>query len=361
MEKLSIYFHWPYCKSKCPYCDFFKKVDPKVNQEALIESYISELEYYHRLVPERTIRSVFFGGGTPSLIKPALIEKLLGHISKLWKLETAVEVSLEANPNTDRPALFADLKEAGINRLSLGVQALNDADLKFLGRTHSLSDAYKSIEEVLKNFDNHTIDLIYARPEQKLDDWLKELEQAASFGLKHLSLYQLTIEEGTVFDRRGIKALEDEKAARMYEKTVCFLREKGYPRYEVSNFAPRAFESVHNKCYWQGGDYIGIGESAHGRLKTGGKHYAFVHPHQQEPLSALERAEELVIVGLRLEEGINKAHFEEVCGYHFDDFINQKRLEELTAEGLLSNTSKSLKATDKGFLLIDKLALELLS
>lgn len=361
MEKLSVYFHWPYCKSKCPYCDFFKKVDPKVNQEAVVESYINELEYYHALVPNRIIYSVFFGGGTPSLLAPKYIELLLKHISKLWSVEKNVEISLEANPNTNNQTLFADLKNAGINRLSLGVQALNEKDLKFLGRTHTLDEAYQSIEDVLKNFNNHSIDLIYARPEQKLKDWLIELEQAASFGLKHLSLYQLTIEENTVFFKRGVKALADEKAAEMYEKTVCYLREKGYGRYEVSNFAMKGFEAIHNKVYWQGGDYIGIGESAHGRLKIGGQHYALIHPHINEALSSTERAEELVIVGLRLEEGINKQNFFDISGVKLDSFINQKHLKQLIGEGLIVDTPKFLKATDKGFLLIDKIALELLS
>lgn len=361
MEKLAIYFHWPYCKSKCPYCDFFKKVDPKVNQEQIVETYLKELDYYQSLVPNRTVRSVFFGGGTPSLIEPKYIDCMLGHIAKLWPVENKAEISLEANPNTNKTNLFADLKNAGINRLSLGVQALNENDLRFLGRTHTLSEAYASIEDVLKNFENHSIDLIYARPCQTMKDWLGELEKAASFGLKHLSLYQLTIEENTVFFKRGVKALEDEKAAEMYEKTVCFLKNKGYGRYEVSNFAIKGFESVHNKVYWQGGDYIGIGESAHGRLKTGGRHYAFVHPHQKELLSDLARAEELVIVGLRLEEGIDKQRFFEISGVKLDLLVNQKHLKELAAEGLVVDTPKFVKATDKGFLLIDKIALELLS
>lgn len=361
MEKLSVYFHWPYCKSKCPYCDFFKKVDPRVDQEAVIESYISELEYYHTLVPNRTVRSIFFGGGTPSLIKPALVEKLVCYIAKLWPVLENIEISLEANPNTNSQTLFSDLKNAGINRLSLGVQALNDDDLKFFGRTHTLDEAYQSIEDVLQNFDNHSIDLIYARPEQKLDNWLTELEKAVSFGLRHLSLYQLTIEENTVFFKRGVKALADERAAEMYEKTVSFLKEKGYGRYEVSNFAKDGFQSVHNKCYWQGDDYIGIGESAHGRLKIDGKHYAFVHPHTSETLTPDERAEELVLVGLRLKEGIDKAHFKEICGNTLDDFIKKNKLKELIETGLLEDTLNALRATDKGFLLIDKLALELLA
>lgn len=361
MEKLAIYFHWPYCKSKCPYCDFFKKVEPRVNQEAVIDTYIQELEYYHTLAKERVVQSVFFGGGTPSLIEPKNIERLLEYIVKLWPIKDDVEISLEANPNTNKTNLFADLKSAGINRLSLGVQALNENDLRLLGRTHSLMQAYQSMEDVLKTFENHSIDLIYARPDQKPDDWFGELEKATAMGFKHLSLYQLTIEEGTAFFKKGVKAFDEQKAADMYEETVGFLGKKGYPRYEVSNFAQKGFESVHNKVYWQGGDYIGIGESAHGRLKIGSKHYAFVHPHNKELLSNEERAEELLITGLRLEEGIDKARFKQICTYNLDDFINTKKLKELVAAGMLENTAETLKATGKGFLLIDKIALELVS
>ena len=361
MEPLSIYFHWPYCKSKCPYCDFFKKVQRDVNQQEIVEGYLKELDYYHALVPDRCVRSIFFGGGTPSLMEPKYIEKLINHASKLWPFEKDIEISLEANPNSNHENMFVDLKNAGINRLSLGVQALNKDDLKFLGRTHHLNDALSCIEKVVQTFNNHSIDLIYARPNQNMKIWFEELKQAVSFGLKHLSLYQLTIEEGTVFEKRGVKALDEDKAAEMYLQTVCFLAQNGYPRYEVSNFAPPAYESKHNKCYWQGDDYIGIGESAHGRLKINGKHYAFIHPYQMEILTPFERAEELVIMGLRLQKGIDKAHFKEISDLDFDSFVDQKKLKQMVEQGLLFNSSSHLQATNQGFLLLDKIILELCS
>ena len=361
MKPLSVYIHWPYCKSKCPYCDFFKIVDKNVDQQALIDTYISELDDYRQMIPDRKVRSIFFGGGTPSLIEPKHIARLIEHVDKLWPTKKNIEISLEANPNSEVPQMFYNLKTAGINRLSLGVQALNDADLKFLGRTHTLAQAYHSIENVLKNFDNHSIDLIYARPNQKIEPWFEELQTVLSFKLKHLSLYQLTIEEGTVFHKKGIRPLQEDKAADMYLKTVDFLRCNGYPRYEVSNFAAKKYESKHNKCYWTGDDYIGIGQSAHGRLKIKNHILALVDGQKSEALTPFERAEELVIMGLRLEEGINKRHFKQNCGLDFDDFINQKNLKKLVSNDFLINTAENTKATDKGFVLLDKLILELCS
>lgn len=364
---LSIYIHWPYCKSKCPYCDFFKRIQKNIEQDEIITGYLKELDYYHRLLPDRTIRSVFFGGGTPSLIKPDHIKRILGYIFNLWKIETNIEISLEANPNSEYPDMFRLLRKAGINRLSLGVQALNDADLRFLGRTHNLKQALHSIDEVLKNFDNHSMDLIYARPQQSLSAWIKELEQATGFGFKHLSLYQLTIEEGTFFYKKNIRALDEDAAADMYSYTINYLRQHGYPRYEVSNFSPEQYESVHNKCYWQGDDYIGIGESAHGRLKINGRFYAIDNPpgymqharRHKEILTPQERAEELVIMGLRLQQGIDKKHFKTSCGLNFDDFINQKAVANLENQGLIINNPKRLVATDAGFLVLNHIITQL--
>lgn len=356
---LSVYIHWPFCKSKCPYCDFFKRVKKDVCQDEIIETYIKELDYYQSIVPERTIRSIFFGGGTPSLIKPENLAKIIEHIYKLWKTQTNVEISLEANPNSEYEDMFKQIKNAGVNRLSLGVQALNDADLKFLGRTHNLSQALHSIEEILKNFDNHSIDLIYARPNQNQDIWQKELETATSFGLKHLSLYQLTIEEGTVFFNKGIKALNEEDAAKMYSETISFLETHGYPQYEVSNFAKEEYQSTHNKCYWLGDEYIGIGESAHGRLKINNEHFAITHPHNMEKITSEERAEELIIMGLRLNQGINKQHFEEICHINFDKFINQNAKKDLIKQGLINENTNYLYATKSGFLVLNKIIEEL--
>lgn len=360
-KPLSIYIHWPFCKSKCPYCDFFKKIKKDLDQTLIIDTYIKELDYYHSLVPNRAVRSVFFGGGTPSLIKPENIYRIIEHIYKLWPIEKNIEISLEANPNSEYENMFKLIKNAGVNRLSLGVQALNDNDLKFLGRIHNLNQALHSIEEVLTSFNNHSIDLIYARPEQTFSSWQKELEQSVNFGFKHLSLYQLTIEEGTVFAAKGIKPLNEELAARMYTDTISFLEANGYPQYEVSNFAKPLYQSSHNKCYWLGDEYIGIGESAHGRLKINDEHFAITYPHHMEKLTKQERAEELIIMGLRLNQGINKQHFEQICNIKFDNFINQKAKNELLNLGLIKETSDCIYATKEGFLLLNKIIEDLCS
>lgn len=359
--KFGIYIHWPFCLSKCPYCDFFSQIKKDVEQETIITQYIEDLDFYAEKTADRTVESIFFGGGTPSLIKPNLIEKLINHIHQKWKCKKDIEISLEANPNSDRKNLFKDLRQAGINRLSLGVQALNDKDLKFLGRTHNLEQAYTAIDEVLQNFDNHSFDLIYARPEQTLSAWQNEIKQAIQFGFKHLSMYQLIIEEGTVFYKKQVEAAEEDIAREMYLFTNQYLQENGYPQYEVSNYARKGFPSRHNLLYWQGDDYLGIGKSAHGRLKIGNKFYALTHRRQEEEISASERAEELIIMGLRLNEGISKEKFYNVCGIKLADFINQKNLSELKAEKLIEETKTHLLATDEGRLVLNKLIEDLCS
>lgn len=359
--KFGIYIHWPFCLSKCPYCDFFSQIKKDVEQETIITQYIEDLDFYAEKTADRTVESIFFGGGTPSLIKPNLIEKLINHIHQKWKCKKDIEISLEANPNSDRKNLFKDLRQAGINRLSLGVQALNDKDLKFLGRTHNLEQAYTAIDEVLQNFDNHSFDLIYARPEQTLSAWQNEIKQAIQFGFKHLSMYQLIIEEGTVFYKKQVEAAEEDIAREMYLFTNQYLQENGYLQYEVSNYAQSGFPSRHNLLYWQGDDYLGIGKSAHGRLKIGNKFYALTHRRQEEEISAHERAEELIIMGLRLNEGISKEKFYNVCGIKLADFINQKNLSELKAEKLIEETKTHLFATNEGRLVLNKLIEDLCS
>ena len=402
-----VYIHWPFCLSKCPYCDFYKEVRKNVPQDEIIAGYKRELDFYYQYTSDKVVSSVFFGGGTPSLIKPENIAALIDYIAGRWKTAPDCEISLEANPNSDYPQMFADLRRAGINRLSLGVQALNEADLRFLGRTHNLAQAYQAIDEVLQNFDNHSLDLIYARPQQKLSDWEKELEQAASFGLRHLSLYQLTIEEGTVFARKGIKALDDEAAGEMYLFTEDYLADKGIYKYEVSNYARFGFASRHNLLYWTGQDYIGIGPSAHGRFCFSGFkgnleqkprdrkisrtslyaenfsplvstlssalkpektcqegnsgqlqypiYYASTYNCQLEELSQTEKAEELLLMGLRLADGIDKRRFKACCGLDFDGFINQERLKYLCSAGLLVDTPEKLRAAREGFLVLNEL------
>lgn len=356
---LSVYIHWPYCLSKCPYCDFFSKVDKHVDQKQIIDGYLDDLNWYHDLTAKQTVQSIFFGGGTPSLIEPQYIEKVINHIFKLWPTTKQVEISLEANPNTNRPNLFADLRLTGINRLSLGIQALNDKDLKFLGRTHNLSRALHAVDEVTRLFDNHSADLIYARPGQTAEAWKQELNQISELGLKHLSLYQLTIEEGTFFARKGIKPMDDEPAAELYALTQEFLATKGYPQYEVSNFAHPGYESIHNLAYWRGQNYLGIGPAAHGRIKTTDKIYASTHHRQLEELTPQERAEELIIMGLRIREGINKENFRRQCGLELTGFVNDKARQSLIRQKLLFEDKHNLRAANRGFLLLNKIIEEL--
>lgn len=355
MDNLGIYLHWPYCKSKCPYCDFFSRIAKQINQDEIIAGYLRQLEQYKDMLGKRRIKSVFFGGGTPSLIKSENIAKILNQIDKLWGIDKLCEITLEANPNTNETDLFFNLHNAGINRLSLGVQSLDDTELKFLGRTHNAGQALAAIDEVLNNFDNHSVDLMYALPMQTLTSWDKQLEKICSLGLKHLSLYQLTIEEGTVFARKNIKPMVEDEAAELYQFTADFLLPQGYQRYEVSNYALTSYESVHNQIYWQGGDYIGIGPSAHGRLRLKNKIYAQTDKLQLEELTSKERAEELIIMGLRLTQGINKADFKQCCGCNFDEYINQNFKKSMIEQGLLAETKDNLKATPKGFLVLDYL------
>ena len=426
---LGIYIHWPYCRSKCPYCDFYKQVCKNVPQDEIVSDYLKELDFYHQLTSNRKVGSIFFGGGTPSLMEPKQISRLIDYIAKLWSLDSKVEISLEANPNSDYPQMFQNLHQAGINRLSLGVQALSDEDLRFLGRTHNLKQAYQAIDEVLQNFDNHSIDLIYARPKQTLSAWEGELKQAASLGLKHISLYQLTIEEGTVFAKKGILPLDEDLATEMYLLTEDILAPLGYQKYEVSNYAQAGFESKHNLLYWTGGEYIGVGPSAHGRLtvfngnlkqNSGARNsrtnmyaqvsalrdftlsstlktvkpcpepkeenlkqnsgagnsrtnmyaqkssnlpvfYATTYRCQLEEISPAERAEELLLMGLRLVQGIDKSLFFSTCGLELEEVVNQQKLADLIEGDWLINTPTHLKATKKGFPVLNFLIEQLVS
>ena len=350
-----IYIHWPFCKSKCPYCDFFSKVQKNVPQDKLVNEYIDDIKYYATLTPKQKVSSVFFGGGTPSLLSPKNIERLLNCISQNWKLSTDIEISLEANPNTDSPNLFSDLSSAGINRLSLGIQSLRSEGLKFLGRTHDVKQALISAEKVLKIFNNNSADIIYALPNQSLLEWQEDVEQICSLGFKHLSLYQLTIEDGTFFAKKGIKAADDNTAINLYNLSSQILSQYRYNQYEVSNYAFSGYECKHNKIYWQGDDYIGIGPSAHGRIKIGNRFIATTYHRQAEDISTTEKAEELILMGLRLTEGIDKQKFFDICGIEFDKFVSPHIISNLSQNRLIENNKSSIKATKNGFLLLNKI------
>lgn len=359
---LAIYIHFPYCRSRCPYCDFFRALKPRgYDEQVYREKIIADAEYFAALLGNRPVKSVFFGGGTPSLLSPESIGQILDTLAQHFSLKPTVEISLEANPNTYEQEKFTAFRAAGINRLSLGVQALTAEGLKFLGRTHTLDDAVRAAAAAVSLFNKSSIDLIYARPKQQWETWQQEIDTALSFGFKHLSFYELSIEENTPFKRKNIQPLEEEKAAALYKQTVNYLRLKGYNRYEVSNFsAADKDKCVHNLVYWQGGDYIGLGEGAHGRFKNNnGQIYASVDGKITENITPQERAEELLIMGLRLESGIDAGKFLENCGIPLFSFLNSSALNNLAKLKLLCYDEKNLRLTDEGFLFLDKIIADL--
>jgi oxygen-independent coproporphyrinogen-3 oxidase len=359
---LAVYFHFLYCKSRCPYCDFFRALKPReFDEEAFVQRYLQEVAAFSRLLGKRHVGSIYFGGGTPSLLTPKSVETVINAVQKHFDLDAKAEITLEVNPNTFEQEKFRDFKTAGVNRLSLGVQALNERDLKFLGRTHSLTEAVTAIEYAKQVFERVNFDLIYVRPGQSWASWQEELDSALALAGTHLSLYQLSIEEGTVFAKRGVKALDEDDAASLYEKTVLYLREHGFERYEVSNFAKSDAESRHNMVYWQGGDYIGCGEGAHGRVHVKDKIYATVDGKIAEELTPEERAEELILMGLRIKDGIDAEAFYQACGIKIFDFLSKKSLERLAKLNLLCYDACNIRLTDKGFLLLDEVVLELVS
>lgn len=362
-DDIAVYVHFPYCKSRCPYCDFFKNLLPKsFDETALVDRYLADLATLTPLCANRQVKSVFFGGGTPSLLSPNAVAHVLEAIDAQLGLKTEAEISLEANPNSFEQEKFQAFCQVGINRLSLGVQALNKDDLRFLGRTHSVDDALRALETALQLFPKFSIDLIYARPQQMWEAWQAELDLALSFGLKHLSLYQLTLEEGTVFAKKKIELPNEKMAATLYHNTISYLREKGLERYEISNFATsKAQQSVHNLVYWQGGDYLGLGDGAHGRLRHNGRILATVNGKISEELTSQERAEELVIMGLRIKDGLAADAFFQACGREMFDFLSQDVVKELAQLQLLVYDTSHIRLTDKGFLLLDEIIRKLLS
>lgn len=405
-DGLAVYIHFPYCRSRCPYCDFFRGILPREFDEgALVSRYREDIAYFAGVcgkAPQeekggdglaqmaevsgrRRVTSVFFGGGTPSLLSPGAVEAVLEELERHFDIVPGAEISLEANPNTFEREKFLGFRAAGINRLSLGVQALNAADLKFLGRTHGVDDAIAAMELGAAAFPKFSIDLIYARPGQKWDDWQKEIDLALGFGLRHISLYELAIEEGTVFARKNVRAADEETSLTLYNQTVSYLRSRGLERYEVSNFAAAAdYESIHNLAYWRGSDYIGVGEGAHGRLRLwtdGGSEIrgetgtqsaggnptgrpqlrATVDGRLGDILTPEERAEELVLMGLRIKEGIDAERFYRACGIKLFDFLSKKMTKRLAQLDLLCYDDANIRLTDKGFPLLDEIILELVS
>ncbi len=374
MDPFGIYIHWPYCAAKCPYCDFNSHVKREVSEERYLAAVLRELSFYAALAPGRYVSSIFFGGGTPSLMHPATAEKVLQAISAHWTVELDAEITLEANPSSVEAERFADFRRAGVNRVSLGVQSLHDDQLRFLGRLHNAAEARRAIEVANAHFDRVSFDLIYARPEQTIGEWRAELGEALKLAAGHLSLYQLTIEPGTAFYRLEqtgkLRIPETDAAARLYELTQEICEAAGLPAYEISNHARAGEEARHNLLYWRYGDYAGIGPGAHGRIGVGAGRLALSAERDparwaaqverdghglasREPLTSLEQAEEMLLMGLRLSKGLSLAPLAERTGYS----PSPDTLRLLQQDGLLSHdvSAEFVKATPQGRLVLNSI------
>lgn len=365
-----LYLHWPFCQSKCPYCDFNSHVSAKIDQTRWQNAYLSEIERLGAETPGRVLQTVFFGGGTPSLMAPDLVHAILSKIRTTWNVANDVEITMEANPSSIEVGRFHGYKDAGVGRVSIGVQALNDTDLKRLGRLHSVHEAKSAIELAQTIFERVSFDLIYARQDQSLAQWQAELSEALAMASGHLSLYQLTIEDGTAFGdrfRRGLlRGLPDENlGADMYLATQDMTAAAGYLSYEVSNYAKSGQESRHNCMYWNAGDYVGIGPGAHGRLTLGSVRYAteaVANPitwlsgveragaiEQRQRVTPKEQGLEYLLMGLRRDVGIDVERFARLSGSP----ISQPKLDELRDIGVVEIAEGRLSATRQGRLVLN--------
>ena len=368
-QPLGVYIHWPFCKSKCPYCDFNSHVREGVQQARWRKALLAELEHAAREAPGRQVETMFFGGGTPSLMEPETVGALIRHTTELWDTAADIEITLEANPTSVEAGRFAELAEAGVNRVSLGVQALDHAALKFLGREHSVDEALGALDVARKHFARHSFDLIYARPGQTPEAWAQELEQALKLAGEHLSLYQLTIERGTRFfagHAKGDFALPSEDdAALMFELTQARLAAADLPAYEISNHARPGAACRHNLIYWRYQDYVGVGPGAHGRFThddakratrriSGPEGWLAAverdgHGTQETTdVAGRDRVEEALMMGLRLSDGIDRAQFAVVAGSDPVIALGQPKLAPLVQAGFLEVDPTHLKATQAG-------------
>ncbi len=368
LEPLALYIHWPFCRSKCPYCDFNSHVRDRVDAGRWTRALCADLDHQAGLVSEREVVSVFFGGGTPSLMPPETVAVLLDRLQRHWPLTADAEVTLEANPNSAEAGRFDAFAAAGINRLSLGVQALDPAALRFLGRVHDRGEAVAAIELARRSFARFSFDLIYARPGQTLAAWQRELDEALSLAGDHLSLYQLTIEPGTPFAvlaaRGDLVPPDEDSAAALFEATQDRLTVHGMPAYEISNHARPGAECRHNLAYWRYRDYVGIGPGAHGRLSLYGNRYATRQRRAPEGwLKAIEATgtgleewapigreaviEEMLMMGLRLAEGVPRAQLEEAAGQDVETLF-RNTLPRLVEGGFLDLDAGRLAATGSG-------------
>ncbi|MET0363053.1 MAG: radical SAM family heme chaperone HemW [Sphingobium sp.] len=372
---LALYVHWPFCVSKCPYCDFNSHVRDTVDQAAWREALLKDMAHEAARTGGGPLSSIFFGGGTPSLMPPATIAAIIEAAGRHWSFTPDIEITMEANPNSAEAARFADAAAAGVNRVSIGLQALHDDALKFLGRAHAADEGLRAVEMAQGLFDRVSFDLIYALPCQSEKDWEADLTRALAIGTGHLSLYQLTIEPGTRFEtmvRKGdFIPADPDHGATLYELTRDMTAAAGIPAYEISNHARAGQESRHNLTYWRYGDYMGVGPGAHGRVlgRATRRHKkpenwmtalsAQGHGMEEEsPLPADERMTEALMMGLRLAEGVDIAALEQRLGTPAP--LNERAADRLAAQGLLRRDSRRIAVTQDGMLLLDGILAELL-
>ncbi len=370
-EDLALYIHWPFCVTKCPYCDFNSHVRASIDEAQWRDALLADLRFEAGKLPDHRLASIFFGGGTPSLMPPATVAALIEAATTHWQPSETIEITLEANPSSVESARFAGFAAAGVNRLSLGLQALDDADLKLLGRPHDLAQGLAALDTAQKHFGRVSFDLIYDRPGMTIASWEAELTRALAFGTDHLSLYQLTLEPGTRFTalhKQGKLTLPDaDTSADLFELTRAMTAEAGIPAYEVSNHARPGAESRHNLAYWTYGDYAGIGPGAHGRrqgiaterlkkpeqwreaVMAGG--HGLLGPEAR--LTRQELATEALVMGLRLAAGIDAARFEQRTGVPLADAIRPDRVARFVAQGLVVHDSVGLRLTAAGQPFVD--------
>lgn len=379
-DTFAVYIHWPFCAAKCPYCDFNSHVRHEGWDEArFLDAYLAEMAAMRALTGPRTVHSVFFGGGTPSLMKPATTGAILDAVARHWTIEAGAEVTLEANPGSVEAERFAGYRAAGVNRVSLGVQSLRDAELKRLGRIHSVAEAKAAVEVARRTFSRFSFDLIYARPGQGIAEWRAELAEALSLAGDHLSLYQLTIEPETPFEalyKLGkLKVPDDDLARDLYMLTQEMTSAAGLPGYEISNHARPGEESRHNLVYWRYGSYAGIGPGAHGRLVIDGVRHATTterHPERwrdavlrdghgmtsRTALATDEQADEALLMGLRLAEGLDLARLQSIDG----TLPAAATIDGLVAHGMLRRIGNArIAATDAGRMVLNAVIAELSS
>ena len=381
-QGFGIYIHWPFCLTKCPYCDFNSYVADSIDHNEWRSAYLRRIKYWADFIDDKKeLTSIFFGGGTPSLMEAKTVEVIIEEIAKYWEFSNDIEITLEANPTSVETKKFKEFKQAGINRVSIGVQSLIDGDLKKLGRKHTANEAITAIDTASRHFDRYSFDLIYARDGQNINDWEGELKNALNIAGGHISLYQLTIEKGTKFytlyNRGELNLPNNDEAASFYKITNDIMADASYFDYEVSNYAIKGEESQHNLLYWRYHDYLGIGAGAHGRISVGrdkfeikehralntwlqDKSKNFTSSLKLNKLTQQERLEELFLMGFRILEPISYDRIKEENVNYMNE-VNFDAICNLESLGLLKNTNEAIAITKKGRLLLDRVLTKILS